>query len=71
MAVFTLTIADADVPRVISALCDNYGYTEVSADHAFAGVMTYITQTVANVEMAAARRVAIKALPEITPVDVS
>ena len=26
MAVFSVIIADADVPRVITALCANYGY---------------------------------------------
>ena len=26
MAVFSVIIADADVPRVITALCGNYGY---------------------------------------------
>jgi hypothetical protein len=30
MAAFTIDIADADVPRVITAMCQNYGYqTEI------------------------------------------
>jgi hypothetical protein len=71
VAVFTLTIADADVPRVTAALCDNFGYAEVTADNAIAGVMAYITQVVANVEAAAARQAALAAIVPIAPVVVS
>jgi len=71
MAVFTLTIADADVSRVISALCSNSGYTDVTPENAIKGVMTYITQLVSNVETAAARQAALASIPAFTPVDVS
>lgn len=70
MAAFTLTIADADVPRVISALCDNFGYAEISADNAMAGVITYITQVVANVETTAARKAALASIPPIPEITV-
>jgi PKD repeat protein len=71
VAVFTLTIADADVPRVIAALCDNFGYAEVTAGNAMAGVMVFITQVVANVEAAAARQAALATLPPIAPIAVA
>jgi hypothetical protein len=67
MADFTITIADADVPRVLSALCQNFGYAEVSDVNALAGIMTYITNTVAQQETLAA----IHAIPPIVPVDIT
>ena len=71
MAVFTLTVADADVPRVVAALCSNAGYTDVTPENAIKAVMTYITQLVSNVEIAAARQAALDSIPLIPPIDVS
>lgn len=67
MAVFSITIADADVPRVLTGLCSAFGYKEVSDVNALAGVMTYITNTVAQQETLAA----MAALPTPIPVDLT
>ena len=54
MATLTLTLADADLQRVIVALC-NAGGTTPTPENARAFIIAYITQTVANVEEAAWR----------------
>jgi hypothetical protein len=71
VAVFTLTVADADVPRVTAALCNNAGYTDVTPENAIKAVMTYITQLVSNVETATARQSALDSIPPIVPINVS
>jgi len=73
MAVFALTIADADVPRVVAALCSNYGYTyaDVTTENAIKGVMAYITQLVSNVEITAARQAALASVPAFIPIDIA
>jgi len=57
VAKFSLTIADWDVERVLSALSIAGGYPDVSDVNAKAFILDYIRTTVANVEAAAARHV--------------
>jgi hypothetical protein len=64
MAQFTLEIADADIDRTTAALSQAGGFTEPTAENALSTVMTFIQQTVTNVETANARA---KALASVTP----
>jgi len=63
VAKFSLTIADWDVERVLSALSIAGGYPDVSDVNAKAFILDYIRTTVANVEAAAARPVEPAVLP--------
>ena len=67
MAVFSLTIPDAEVERVTSALCASGGYTDVTPENATLALITYIGATVVNIETQAARQAAQAAAPVIAP----
>jgi hypothetical protein len=68
MAVFSLPIADEDVPRVVGALCANFGYADVTYVNALAGVMAFISDLVTKAETVAAQQAAVAAVPDATPV---
>lgn len=65
MAHFTIEIADADIERVTEALSQAGGFTDPSEENALSTVMTFVQQTVMNVETANAR---VKALATVTPI---
>jgi len=68
MAAISITIPDAQLPRVVSALCAAGGWTAANgAQGAFARnvLMGMIRQCVINVESGAATAAAIAALPTV------
>jgi hypothetical protein len=68
MAQFTLEIADTDVERVTAALSQAGGFIDPTVENALSTVMTFIQQTVTNVETANARAVALAAVKPVAPV---
>ena len=69
MATLSLNLADADLQRIVVALC-KAGNTEPTMDNARAFVVAYVIQTVANVETTA-WRAAQAAQRGPTPVNIS
>jgi hypothetical protein len=67
MAVFSLTIPDAEVDRVTAAMCASWGYAEVSPANATLALISYIQATVVNIETEAATQSALDALPVVSP----
>src|ERR1035437_8837345 len=67
MAQFTLEIADTDVNRVTAALSQAGGFTDHTEENALSTVMTFIQQTITNVETANARAVALASVKPPTP----
>lgn len=57
MALFSVTIPDAQATRVVAALCAAGGFqgADVTPENARAFIVAYVKQTVQNVELAAFR----------------
>ena len=68
MTQFTLEIADTEIERVTVALSQAGGYTDPTPENALATVMTFIQQTVTNVETANARAEALASVKVVPPV---
>lgn len=67
MAIFSLTIPNAEVDRVTAALCANGGYTDVTPANATLALITYIQGVVVCIETAAATQAALGTLPDVVP----
>lgn len=72
MAVFSVTIPDAQATRVVAALCEAGGFkgVDVTPENARQYLVAYVKQTVQNVELSAFRA-AQDALKGPGPVDIS
>ena len=69
MASFTLDIPDVSVGRVISALCIQGGYADVTPENGMAAVKDFITRTVSSTETQAAFAAAAASVVVAPPVD--
>lgn len=68
MAQFTLEIADADLERTTACLSQAGGFADPTEENALSTVMTFIQQTVSNVETTNARTAALATIKPNVPV---